>query len=106
MRNQARYLTKPFPDIEALEAVIERALVLDRAYREISNLQHSLEGAQAGSAMIGRSTAIDHLTHQVHQVALLDTTTLLGQQREAAQADRVGESGEDAGYVFHRKNMP
>jgi len=36
------YLTKPFDDLEALEAVIGKALELDRAYREINDLRARL----------------------------------------------------------------
>jgi len=36
------YLTKPFEDLEALEAVIGKALELDRAYREIHGLRARL----------------------------------------------------------------
>ncbi len=71
------YLTKPFRDLEELEAVIDRALELDRAYREIVSLRHSLEGAQGRHAMVGKSPAIERLNEQVRQVASLDTTVLI-----------------------------
>jgi two-component system response regulator HydG len=71
------YLTKPFPDLEELEAVIDRALELDRAYREISDLRLSLGAGQTTTAIIGRSPVMARLHQQVGQVAPLDTTILI-----------------------------
>jgi two-component system response regulator HydG len=71
------YLTKPFQDLEALEAQIEKALELDRAYREIGSLRESLAAQAAGPVLIGRSPAVERLLQQIRQVAPLDTTVLL-----------------------------
>ena len=67
------YRTKPFEDLEDLERVIEKALEMDRAYREIDRLQASL----AGPTLIARSPVMAHLAEQIRQIARLDTTVLL-----------------------------
>ena len=71
------YLTKPFADLESLEATIDKALELDRAYREIDSLRHTLDGRGEGQALIGGSPAIERLLQQIRQVAPLDTSVLL-----------------------------
>lgn len=71
------YLTKPFEDLEALEATIDKALELDRAYREIDSLRRTLDERGQGQMLIGQSPAIERLLQQIHQVAALDTTVLL-----------------------------
>jgi two-component system, NtrC family, response regulator AtoC len=71
------YLTKPFENLEELEAVIERALELDRAYREIESLKQNLGARSDLPRMIGRSPAIKRLQQQIEQVAPLDTTVLV-----------------------------
>jgi two-component system response regulator HydG len=71
------YLTKPFENPEELDAVITRALELDRAYREIAALRESLNARSSGPVIIGRSAAIEGLLIQVRQVAPLDTTVLI-----------------------------
>ncbi|WP_435626827.1 sigma-54-dependent transcriptional regulator [Candidatus Ferrigenium straubiae] len=71
------YLTKPFENIEELDAVIARSLELDRAYREIAELRESLDAQGAAPVIIGRSAAIEGLLAQVRQVAPLDTTVLI-----------------------------
>lgn len=71
------YLTKPFENPEELDAVIVRALELDRAYREINDLRATLEARRDGLAIIGRSAAIEGLLAQAHHVAPLDTSVLL-----------------------------
>jgi two-component system response regulator AtoC len=48
------YLTKPFEDLEALEAVIGKALELDRAYREIHGLRARLS-SESGTPEVSRS---------------------------------------------------
>lgn len=68
------YQTKPFENLEALEAVIARGLELDRAYREIDALRESLDGRDRP---IGRSAALTRLMRQIEQVARLDTTILI-----------------------------
>jgi DNA-binding NtrC family response regulator len=69
------YLTKPFDDLEALEAVIGKALELDRAYREIDGLRARL--TTESDALIGQSAAMERVLGQIRQVAGLDTTVLL-----------------------------
>jgi DNA-binding NtrC family response regulator len=71
------YLTKPFDDLEALEAVIGKALELDRAYREIDGLRAQLTTCAGMPAVIGQSPAMEHALGQLRQVAGLDTTVLL-----------------------------
>jgi len=71
------YLTKPFEDLEALEAVIGKALELDRAYREIDGLRLQLGNDAGLPTVIGRSPAMERLLGQARQVAGLDTTVLL-----------------------------
>lgn len=71
------YLTKPFEHLDELDAVIERALELDRAYREIGDLRARLEARRDGPVIIGRSAAIEGLLLQLRQVAPLDTTVLI-----------------------------
>jgi two-component system response regulator AtoC len=71
------YLTKPFEDLESLEAVIGKALELDGAYREIDGLRARLGAGDATPTVIGQSPAMDRMLGQVRQVAGLDTTMLL-----------------------------
>jgi DNA-binding NtrC family response regulator len=71
------YLTKPFEDLEALEAVIGKALELDRAYREIDGLRQKLGNDAGLPTVIGLSPAMERLLAQARQVAGLDTTVLL-----------------------------
>jgi DNA-binding NtrC family response regulator len=68
------YLTKPFDDLEELSAVIEKALELDSAYREIDKLRESLEARRDGPVIISRSAVMEKLLEQVRQAAPLDTT--------------------------------
>lgn len=71
------YLTKPFDDLEALEAVIGKALELDRAYREIDSLRNRLAAESGAPEVVGQSPAMQRLMGQIRQVAGLDTTVLL-----------------------------
>ena len=71
------YLTKPFEDLESLEAAIGKALELDHAYREIDALRARLDAGDATPQVIGQSPAMKQLLGQVRQVAGLDTTVLL-----------------------------
>jgi len=71
------YLTKPFEDLEALEAVIGKALELDAAYREIDGLRARLAAEAGAPVMVGKSPAMERLIGQIRQVAGLDTTVLL-----------------------------
>jgi two-component system response regulator AtoC len=71
------YLTKPFEDLEALEAVIGKALELDRAYREIDSLRSRLAAESGAPDVVGQSPAMERLLGQIRQVAGLDTTVLL-----------------------------
>ncbi|MCB8747459.1 sigma-54 dependent transcriptional regulator [Rhodoferax sp. U2-2l] len=71
------YLTKPFDNLEALEATVAKALEMDRAYREIADLKQTL-AAQAGDPIIiSRSVAMERLLVQMRQAAPLDTTVLI-----------------------------
>lgn len=71
------YLTKPFEALDALEAVIGKALELDRAYREIDDLRARLAAEAGAPVMVGQSPAMEHLHGQISQIAGLDTTVLL-----------------------------
>jgi signal transduction histidine kinase/ActR/RegA family two-component response regulator len=71
------YLTKPFSDLDVLEATIDKALEVDRAYRQIDTLNRTLEGRDASHTLIGRSPAIETMLQQIRQIAALDTSVLL-----------------------------
>ncbi len=71
------YLSKPFENIEELEAVVEKALELDRAYREITNLREALGDNKGIPAHIGHSPATLLLQKEIKQVASLDITVLI-----------------------------
>ena len=71
------YQTKPFDDLEAIEAVIGKALELDRAYREIHQLRARLANESGMLPVIGQSPAMEQVLNQIRQVAGLDTTVLL-----------------------------
>ncbi len=71
------YLTKPFEDLEALEAVIGKALEFDAAYREIDSLRQRLSAEKDTPVLVGQSNVMERLLSQLHQVAGLDTTVLL-----------------------------
>lgn len=71
------YLTKPFEDLEALEAVIGKALEFDAAYREIDSLRQRLSAEKNAPVLVGQSSVMERLLSQLRQVAGLDTTVLL-----------------------------
>ena len=87
------YLTKPFEDLESLEATIAKALELDRAYREIDSLRHILDGRAEGQVLIGRSPAIERLLQQIRQVAPLDTSVLLEGESGKEMVARILHAG-------------
>jgi two-component system response regulator HydG len=71
------YLTKPFENLEELEAVIAKALEMDRAYREIADLKEILTSRSGDPIIIGHSVAMEKLLAQLRQAAPLDTTVLI-----------------------------
>jgi DNA-binding NtrC family response regulator len=71
------YLTKPFENLEALEAVIGKALEMDRAYREIADLKETLTAGSGDPIIISHSAAMEKLLTQLRQAAPLDTTVLI-----------------------------
>lgn len=71
------YLTKPFRSLDELTAVIDRSLEMDRAYREINDLQAILQARPGYPTIVGRSDAMQKLLHRVQQIARLDTTVLI-----------------------------
>jgi len=71
------YLTKPFENLDELEAVIAKALEMDRAYREIVDLRETLEAQSGLPTIIGQSPVMQKLLLQVRQAAPLDTTILI-----------------------------
>lgn len=71
------YLTKPFKNLDELSATIGRALEMDRAYREINNLQTLLEARPGRPVTVGRSASMQKLLQQVQRIAPLDTKVLI-----------------------------
>lgn len=71
------YLTKPFENLEELEAVIAKALEMDRAYREIADLREILNSRSGDPVIISHSVAMEKLFIQLRQAAPLDTTVLI-----------------------------
>lgn len=71
------YLTKPFENLEALEAIVVKALEMDRAYREIADLKQILTAQAGDPTIISRSVAMERLLVQMRQAAPLDTTVLI-----------------------------
>lgn len=71
------YLTKPFENLEELEAVIAKALEMDRAYREIADLREILDARSGAPVIISHSPGMDRLLLQLRQAAPLDTTVLI-----------------------------
>lgn len=71
------YLTKPFENLEELEAVIAKALEMDRAYREIADLREILTARSGDPVIISHSDAMEKLFVQLRQAAPLDTTVLI-----------------------------
>jgi len=63
------YLTKPFDDIDELESVVEKALELDRAYREVNTLKGVLGAGGGMPVYIGHSQATLVLQKQLKQIA-------------------------------------
>jgi len=71
------YITKPFEKLESLESLIEKALELDRAYREIQRLRKALDQQEKGTDIIGQSPVMQAFREKIAQVAPLDATVLL-----------------------------
>lgn len=71
------YLTKPFENLEELEAVIAKALEMDRAYREIADLREIITARAGDPIIISHSVAMERLLAQLRQAAPLDTTVLI-----------------------------
>ena len=71
------YLTKPFGNLDELEAVIGKALEMDAAYREIANLRETLEARPGYPIIIGHSAAMEKQLLRARQVAPLDVTVLI-----------------------------
>lgn len=71
------YLTKPFENLDELDAVIGKALEMDRAYREIANLRETLEARPGAPLIISRSLAMERVLLELRQAAPLDTTVLI-----------------------------
>jgi DNA-binding NtrC family response regulator len=71
------YLTKPFENLEELEAVIAKALEMDRAYREIADLREIFTSRSGDPIIISHSVAMEKLLVQLRQAAPLDTTVLI-----------------------------
>jgi len=70
------YLCKPFKNLEELEAVIEKALEFDRAYREINRLREALDKQKVTTTLIGRSPVMEKMMTQIRQIAPLEATVL------------------------------
>ncbi len=85
------YLTKPFENLEELEAVIGKALEMDHAYREITSLRETLDGRSGRPLVFSRSAIMAKILLQVRQVAPLDITVLV-----------EGESGTGKEVIAHQ----
>jgi DNA-binding NtrC family response regulator len=70
------YLTKPFENLEELEAVIIKALEMDRAYREIKDLR-TIFGEDSDQPVVGTSPKITQLLSKIRLAAPLDTTIVM-----------------------------
>ena len=70
------YLTKPFENLDELEAVVQKALEVDRIYREVRALRTVIEGT-AEQPLFGDSPQMTQLLAQVQHVAPLDTTVVI-----------------------------
>ena len=70
------YLTKPFGNLEELEAVILKALEIDRAYREIGELRMAI-GGLAEQPLFGNSPQITRILAQAQNLAPLDATVVI-----------------------------
>ncbi len=71
------YLSKPFENLEELDAIIKKALEMDRAYREITNLRKKLRSSSEHPMIVGHSGIIERLLSQVRQVAPSDSSVLI-----------------------------
>jgi len=71
------YLTKPFENLDVLDAIIGKALEMDRAYREITDLRETLRSRADEPRIIARSAVMERLLAQVREVAPLDTKVLI-----------------------------
>jgi two-component system response regulator HydG len=71
------YLTKPFENLDELRTVIDRALEMDRAYREIVALRETLGTFSGGQIIVSRSAVMEKVLAQVRQAAPLDTKVLI-----------------------------
>lgn len=71
------YLTKPFKSLDELMAVIDRGLEMDRAYRQINELQSQLQVRPGYPVIIGRSAAMHQMLQQALRVSRLETTVLI-----------------------------
>ncbi|MCF8167851.1 MAG: sigma-54 dependent transcriptional regulator [Rhodoferax sp.] len=71
------YLTKPFENLEELETVVAKALEMDRAYREISDLRALMSSRLGDPFIVSHSKSMEQLLTQLRQAAPLDTTVLI-----------------------------
>jgi two-component system response regulator HydG len=71
------YLTKPFENLDELRTVIDRALEMDRAYREIAALRETLGTFAGGPIIVSRSAIMEKVLAQARQAAPLDTKVLI-----------------------------
>ena len=71
------YLTKPFDNLDELEAVIGKALEIDKAYREIVHLRETLEARPDAPVIIRRSSAMESVLVKVRQLPPVDPTVLV-----------------------------
>lgn len=70
------YLTKPFENLDELTGTIDRALEMDRACRQISDLR-ALQTHPDQPLIVGRSPPMRKLLCSIQQLAPLDTTLLI-----------------------------
>ncbi|MEQ4538753.1 MAG: sigma-54 dependent transcriptional regulator [Billgrantia sp.] len=71
------YLEKPFESLDALEAVIRRALAYDTALCEADAYREMVATVSGHDNLVGQSPPMQQLMKQIAQVAPLDTTVLI-----------------------------
>lgn len=70
------FLVKPFP-FQQLDEAVERALANARTRRQIATLTSDRRGTSALEAIVGDSSAMEHLRTMIARLAGSDTTTVL-----------------------------
>jgi DNA-binding NtrC family response regulator len=86
------FLVKPFP-FQALDAAVERALAAARTRRQIQTLtQERRGGAEALSALVGQSSAVEQVRAIAARLAGSDATTVLIEGESGAGKEVVARA--------------